>query len=112
MFKTSFVDSPRQAIFQLEGSLSLEVAATLRKSFWEVINSQHIEYLVIDFSRVPQIDPATVSLLVATKNVVARISATLVLVGLKPSHFAFLEKLNLHRYFDTHPTLDAFLSAQ
>lgn len=110
MFKTEFLNNQQVAIFDIQGHISLDATAALRKAFWEAINTYPLTSVVLNFQKVPKIDSTIVSLLVATKNVVARIHADLILIGLQPGHQAFLERLNLHHYFQIFPDLETFLN--
>lgn len=109
MFEPDLESQPKCAIFNLDGKLSLEETAHLRKAFWEVIHNQTSGRLILNFEKVPKLNPSVISLLVATKNVVARAHGQLILVGLKPNHMQFLERTHLHQYFEIRPDLDSCL---
>lgn len=110
MFNLELYHDGADAVFHLQGVQSLEDTANLRKAFWDVMNQHPMQRLIVNFEHVPQIDSAVISLLVATKNAVTRFQATMILVGLADSHRNFLEKTQLHRYFEIQPDLASCLA--
>lgn len=111
MYSQKLHNQATDVVFHLEGVLTLEDTAGLRQAFWEAINQHPVKRLIVNFEQVPKIDSAVISLLVATKNVVARIQASLILVGLRDSHKQFLERTHLHRYFEVQPDLETCLAS-
>ena len=107
MFEPDLETHPGSAIFHLDGKLSLEETANLRKAFWEVIHHRTLGRLILNFENVPKLNPSVISLLVATKNVVARSHGQLILVGLKPNHQQFLERTHLYQYFEIEPDIES-----
>jgi len=106
MFEPDLHTHPKCAIFNLDSTLSLEETANLRKAFWEVIHEKTVDHLIINVENVPKLNPSVISLLVATKNVVARSRGKLILVGLKPNHKQFLERMHLYQYFDIRQDIE------
>ena len=88
------------AIFKLRGIMDLEGTAALRKTFWERFTNGSVSTLILDLSGVPLLEPSAVSLLVATKNVVAKWKGRLILTGLRKENMQLLEQTNLVNYFD------------
>ena len=99
-------------VIALKGPLDLEKGAHLREVFWECIQKEGATKLIVDLAMVPELDPSTISLLVSTKNVVAKKRGRFTLSGITKQGLALLEQTHLTHYFDISPTLDEALSTQ
>ncbi len=93
-------------ILRLRGKLALAEIADLRKTFWQSLTQDGARKLVVDFSETDVLNSSSIALLVATKNLVAKKKAELVLTGVGGESYALLERANLHRYFDLRPTVE------
>lgn len=87
-------------IFYLEGTIRLEDISHLRKAFWESMNEEGVQELIINLEGVKSVDPTGISLFISTKNSISKINGRLVLVGLPKSMMAVLERTNLLHYFE------------
>jgi len=99
------------AIFRLTGKMDLEGTANLRKTFWERLTQAAIAKLILDLEGVPELEPSAVSLLVATKNVVAKWKCQLILTGLQPENHQLLEQTKLLTYFDVRDSIEDALQS-
>ena len=89
-----------QALFHLMGKMNLEDTARLRKEIWTCLNERGLARLVIDLSRMPVLDAALISLLVASKSLAERAKVRLTLLGLSPEQYQLFLENHLHVYFD------------
>ena len=86
-------------VIHLEGDLTLAEMADLREVFWQQLNEHKSKHLIIAMEEAGELHPATISLLVSTKNLADKHKATLTLAGLQVNHRRLLEKINLHQHF-------------
>lgn len=108
MFEFGLIRDQESALFMLQGEMTLEDSFHLRQAFFEALQMEPPpQRLVVDFRRVKRIDPAMVSLLVATKNVAERHQARLSLINVPPREMRLFHQTNLDRYFDIEPLVDS-----
>lgn len=93
-------DSANRITFHLKGALRLEEITELREMFFNAMNTDGVNELVLDLSQVNRLDASGVSLFVSTKNSIERLNGRLILTRLQPQAYDLFARTNLDRYFD------------